>query len=128
MEGTIDTFSLDSSYQMRYLQDRRYLLHAHRSSHMASAKAMAFQPSSGPQTERAHSLVYSVVKGTHLLEDEAGAAEQGLLHPQEWLGDREAGILIVGDANVGDIRLRWLPEKKEAIQSLGWGHLDDAAR
>src|SRR3989440_7881355 len=128
MEGTIDTFSLDSSYQMRYLQDRRYLLHAHRSSHMSSAKAMAFQPSSGPQTERAHSLVYSVVKGTHLLEDEAGAAEHVLLHPQEWLGDREAGILIVGYANVGDISLRWLPEKKEAVQPLGWGHLDDAER
>jgi len=127
IEGTIDTFSLDSSYQMRYLQDRRYLLHAH-SSHMSSAKAMAFQPSSGPQTERAHSLVYSVVKGTHLLEDEAGAAEHVLLHPQEWLGDREAGILIVGYANVGDISLRWLPEKKEAIQRLWWCHLDDAER
>src|SRR2546429_7431243 len=118
MEGTIDTFSLDSSYQMRYLQDRRYLLHAHRSSHMASAKAMAFQASSGPQTERAHSLVYSVVKGTHLLEDEAGAAEHVLLHPQVWLGGREAGILIVGYANVGDIMLLWLPLKKGGLPVL----------
>ena len=86
---------------------------------------MVLQPSPAPLSEPVHSLVYSVVKGAHLLECEVGAAEQLMLHPQEWLSHREAGILIVGYANIGDISLQWSPGKKEVIQRLWWIHPDD---
>ena len=86
------------------------------------------QPYPAALSERAHSLEYSVIKGAHLLECEVGAVEHLLLHPQEWLSHHEAGILIVGYANIGDISLQWSPDKKEVIQRLWWCHPDDPER
>jgi hypothetical protein len=125
--GAFDTISLAPSYQMRYLQDQRSHLQAP-GPHTVAEGAMVLQPSATPLSEPAHSLVYSVVKGAHLLECEVGATEQLMLHPQEWLSHREAGILIVGYANIGDISLQWSPDKKEVIQRLWWMHPDDPRR
>ena len=84
------------------------------------------EPSPARLSEHAHSLVYDVVKGTHLLACEAGEMEHLLLHPHEWLSHQEAGILIVGYANIGDISLQWSPDKKEVIQRLWWCYPDEA--
>src|SRR5947207_8854715 len=92
---------------------------------MVAEGAMMVQPYPAALSERAHSLEYSVIKGAHLLECEVGAVEHLLLHPQEWLSHHEAGILIVGYANIGDINLQWSPDKKEVIQRLWWCHPDD---
>jgi hypothetical protein len=120
--GLFDTISLDQTYQMRYLRDLRSQapgFHEVPEQAMASSSLPALLP------ERAHSLVYGVLKGEHLLARRAGAAEHLLLHPREWLNEHEAGILIVGYANIGDISVQWSPDKKEVIQRLWWCHPDD---
>jgi len=124
-QRAFDSISLARSYQMRYLQDRRAHLQAPELNR-ATQGAIMGEPSPARLSEHAHSLVYDVVKGTHLLACEAGEMEHLLLHPHEWLSHQEAGILIVGYANIGDISLQWSPDKKEVIQRLWWCYPDEA--
>lgn len=120
---TFDTLSLAQNYQMRFLRDIRSHLQAPKPS-TAAEEGITMAPLS----KRAHSLEYSVVEGVHLVESKVGEVAQLLLHPHEWLSHHEAGILIVGYANIGDISLQWSPDKKEVIQRLWWIHPDDPER
>jgi len=108
---------------------------------LAAQETIVLQQLLSPESlrERAHALIGKVARGAQLLEHEAELLVRGLerdrailadvlLHRQEWLSHWEAGMLIVGYANIGDIGFQWTPEKKEAIQRLWWWHPDDPTR
>ena len=153
-QGAFDTLPPDRSYQLHYLHNMYYQVNVHKSPSdtkearivevnraLAAQETIVLQQLLSPESlrERAHALIGKVARGAQLLEHEAELLVRGLerdrailadvlFHRQEWLSHWQAGMLIVGYANIGEIGFQWTLTKKEAIQRLWWSHPQDPTR
>jgi hypothetical protein len=150
-QGAFAAIPPDRSYRLRYLHDMRYRTNIcepvavsegakpGEARNTTIGQTMSFQQPQESPPGQANSLLQSVVQSAHFLEHEAEFLEHeverdetlladALLHYKDWLRRWEAGMLIVGHANIGEICFEWTPEKKEAFQRLWWWHPSNPER